>query len=90
MSFKTFWLILRISWKVKKTFRLKQLYLNFDTNDVINNAYLIPVFVNLNRNNIDLNVNYHGDFEMIIRIENNIFRILVVTLQTYLHHKKIL
>lgn len=89
LSFQTFWLILQISWKVKKSFRLKKLFLNFDSNDVITNAYLIPVFVNLNRNNIDLNINYLGDFNMIVRIENNIFRILVVTIKTYLHLKKI-
>lgn len=89
MSFRTLWLILKISWSVKNSFKIKKLYLNFDSNDVIKNAYLIPVFVNINCNNINLNVNYQQDFEMIVRIENNIFRILVVTIRTYLHHKKI-
>jgi len=89
-EFKTIWLIIKIAWNIVRSFRFKKLYLNFDSTDIMTNASLIPVFVNLNRNNIDLNVNYHGDFEMIIRIENNIFRILVVTIQTFLHHKKVL
>ena len=89
-SFRTIWLIKKIAWKIIKSFRLKKLYLNLDTDDVITNAYLIPVFATLHRNNINLNVNYSGDFAIIINIQNNIFRMLIVTLQTYLQHKKIL
>ena len=81
---------MKIIRKTIRSFRLKALYLSIDTDDVVTNAYLIPVFAGLNRRNINLNVNYTGNFDMIINIENNIFRILVVTIQTYLHHKKIL
>ncbi|MCD4728987.1 MAG: hypothetical protein K8R74_00170 [Bacteroidales bacterium] len=84
------WLLMKIIRKTIRSFKLKTLYLNLDTDDVISNACLIPVFANLHRDNINLNVNYAGDFEMIINIENNIFNILVVTIKTYLHHKKIL
>jgi len=87
---KTILLIKNIVWKTFKSFRLKKLYINLDTNDVMANAYLIPVFANLYRNNINLNVNYSGDFRMVINIENNIFRMLVITIQTYIRHKKIL
>lgn len=89
-ALRTILLIKNIVWKIVKSFRLKKLYINMDTNDVMANAYLIPVFANLHRNNINLYVNYSGDFKVIINIENNIFRMLVVTIQTYLHHKKIL
>lgn len=88
--FKTIWLIINIVWKVVGSFRLKKLYANIDTDDVMVNAGLIPVFANLHRNNINLNVNYSGDIAMIISIQNNIFRILVVALHTFLKHKKIL
>lgn len=88
-GFKTIWMLIKIAWNVITSFRFKKLYLNFDSNDIMTNAYLVPVFVNLNGNNIDLNVNYIGNFEMIVKIENNIFRILVVTIRTYFHHKKI-
>lgn len=76
--------------KIIKSSRLKTLYLDIDTEDVISNAYLIPVFAGLHRNNINLSVNYAGNVEMIINVENNIFRIVVVAIQTFLHHKKIL
>jgi len=87
---KTILLIIKIFRKIVKSSRLKTLYLNIDTDDVITNAYLIPIFAGLHRNNINLSVNYNGNVEIIIRIENNIFHMLVVTIQTFLHHKKIL
>ncbi len=90
LGYKAIWLFLKISRKTLKSFKLKILYLNIDTNDVIKNAYLIPVFSNLHRNNIRLNVNYTGDFNLILNVENNIFRMLVVAIHTYFQHKNIL
>jgi hypothetical protein len=87
---KTIWLMTKIFRKIIKSSRLKTLYLNIDTEDVITNAYLIPIFAGLHRNNINLSVNYAGNVEMIINVENNIFHMLIVTIQTFLHHKKIL
>lgn len=89
LGYKAIWLFLKISRKTLKSFKLKKLYLNIDTDDVITNAYLIPVFANLHRNNTKLYVNYSGDFNMIINVENNIFRMLVVSIYTYFKHKKI-
>jgi len=90
LGYRAIWLFLKISRKTLRSFKLKKLYLNIDTDDAITNAYLIPVFANLHRKNIKLFVNYTGELKMIINVENNIFRMLVVTIQTYLYHKKIL
>ena len=87
---RTIWLMMKIFRKIIKSSRLKTLYLNIDTEDVISNAYLIPIFAGLHRNNINLSVNYAGNVEMIINVENNIFHMLIVTIQTFLHHKKII
>ncbi len=86
----TIWFMTKVVRKILGSCRLKKLYLNIDTEDVITNAYLIPIFAGLHRNNINLNINYTGNVEMIIDVENNIFHILKVTIQTFLHHKKII
>jgi len=67
---KTIWLMTKIFRKIIKSSRLKTLYLNIDAEDVITNAYLIPIFAGLHRNNINLSVNYAGNVEMIINVEN--------------------
>lgn len=87
---KTIRLIINLAKNNIKSFKLKQLYLNIDTDNVITNAYLVPVFSVLHQKNIKLHVNNSGNVEMIVHIQNNIFHMLVVTISTYLKHKHII
>ena len=89
-EFKTIWLFIKIFWKVIKSSKIKKLKFSIDTDDVIKNAYLIPVFAAVNRKNINLNVNYSGRLSLIVDFENNIFNMLFVTIKTCLRHKKII
>lgn len=86
MTRKRIRLIMRIIWKIIRSFRLKQLKLNIDTGDVIRNAYLIPVFSFAYRENIRLSVNYESRNEFILHFENTIGRIILQTLQVYINH----
>lgn len=86
-----FKLVYKLVVNVLGSFKVKILAINIDTDDVITNAYLIPIFVGINtKKNINFTVNYQGDISAEFDVQNNIFRILRIALSTYLKHKKIL
>jgi hypothetical protein len=73
--------LLSIAWQSIKKSKLKKLYLDLDTSNVIINANLYPVFELLNeRPRIDLNINYAGNFALSLDAQNNLwilFRVLI-------------
>lgn len=74
---KTFWQFIRKS-------KLKEFYLNIDTKNVIANSLLFPVFAVLNtRHNVDLNINYSGNFSLILDIRNNLLNFIVVIIKNW-------
>lgn len=78
---KTFWQIIRKS-------RLKEFYLNIDTKNVITNSLLFPVFAVFNtKSNVDMNVNYHGNFSLILDVRNNLLNFIVVIIKNLLKRK---
>lgn len=87
-SFEKFRLLIKIVWNVILSSKLKIFELNIDTDDVVKNSYLIPVFINLNtRNNINLNVNYHGRQSLVTEFQNTAYRMIKVALITLIKHK---
>jgi hypothetical protein len=71
----------KLGWKVFKTLRLKKFDIDIDTGDVIHNAWLIPVFVQFNGENVNFRVNYQGVVSIVLILENSIFRILVILMK---------
>lgn len=62
---------------VWKSFKLEKLRLQLDTDDYCRNAYLAPVFHLLsNGKNRQLSVNFSGDIELILIVQNRLIRIL--------------
>lgn len=61
---------------VANSFKVKRIYVNIDTKDYIQNALLFPLFFLLNTKKRQLYINYFGRNEVILVIENNIYRIL--------------
>lgn len=59
-----------------RSFKVKRIYVNIDTKDYIQNALLFPLFFLLNTKKRQLSINYFGRNELILVIENNIYRIL--------------
>ena len=61
-----------------RTFEVKRLRLHIDTDDFIINSYLYPVFYFLNRNREerDLRINYHGEALFQLIVENRLYRLL--------------
>jgi hypothetical protein len=72
---RTFWQIIRKS-------RLKELYLNIDTKNVITNSLLFPVFAVFNtKPNVDLNVNFTGNFSLILDVRNNLLNFFIIIIR---------
>ena len=55
--------LIQVAWQAIKKSKLRKLYLDLDTSNVIINANLFPVFELMNdRPRINLNINYSGNF----------------------------
>ncbi|HPE57141.1 MAG TPA: hypothetical protein P5514_12240 [Bacteroidales bacterium] len=87
LNLKTIRLILKIVWKVMRSFKLKKFSLNIDTGNVITNAYLFPVFAVFGGRKYQLSVNYASKNEFIIHYQNNLLTILSHIIVTFINHK---
>jgi hypothetical protein len=68
---------LSIAWQSAEKSTINELYLDLDTGNVIINAHLFPVFELMSeRPRIDLNVNYVGNFALVLDFQNNILNLL--------------
>lgn len=61
---------------VVNSFKVREFYLNLDTDDYILNSYLVPVFFFLSRNRNGWNINYKGESELRLSVENSPWRII--------------
>jgi hypothetical protein len=60
----------RMMLKMFRSFKLKQFEMNLDTGDFFWNALLIPVFVNINRENHFVHINFMDRNSLHLKIEN--------------------
>lgn len=79
--------ILKLFWNIVMSFKLKQLKLNIDTGDVIQNAHLIPVFSMVYKNNVQLSINFEDKNEFILHFENNIGTIIFQIVSAFIKNK---
>lgn len=69
-------------WKKKgirllRSFEVKAFRLILDTNNMIYNAYLYPIFYFLSKNNKQLGISYQGESELLLVVKNRPYRILL-------------
>jgi hypothetical protein len=68
---------LKVARRLWESFHLLQFRLNIDTDDYVWNAYLYPVFHSISsRKKMDWTINFEGQTELLLVIENRLFRIL--------------
>jgi len=81
-------LILKMARSGIQSFKVRKFSLSIDTDDVVWNGYLIPVFnfANLNKS-IQLEVNYSHENKLIILVENCLFLLLYNLIKTYIKFK---
>lgn len=77
----------KIFWKVWRTFRIRKIMLLLDTNNMLTNAHLIPVFAIVSRDRIQLKVNYSGQNGIHIIIYNKLYIILLTVIKSFIKHK---
>ena len=68
-----------------KTFQLNALKIDIDTDDYILNAQLIPVFMWVNNDVIQLKVNYEGKLRLYLLINNRLINMLPVVIKYFLN-----
>jgi len=61
---------------VLRSFRVQEFYLNIDTDDYATDALLYPVAVMFSRPNRQLSINFLGEVELRLQIQNNLQRML--------------
>jgi len=62
--------------RVLKSFKIKRLYLDIDTGDSIANAKLFPLFAFINYKIGNFNINFEGENQMTLYIQNRPIRII--------------
>ena len=69
-------------WQIITGFKVSRFWLDIDTSNVILNANLYPLFVCASQHpDIDLNINYSGNFGIVLDAKNNLFRIITVIIR---------
>lgn len=61
---------------LSRTFKVKACSLNLDTDNYLWNAYLFPVFYFLNTPQRSLRINFKGEFQCQLIVENRLYRLL--------------
>jgi hypothetical protein len=62
--------------RLLKSFQVKVFRLNMDTDDYVYNSYLYPIFYFLSKGNRRLRINYQGEGELVLVVQNRPWRLI--------------
>lgn len=62
--------------RIFRSFKIKSFMVNLDTDDYVLNGYLFPLFYYLGRKGNHLKINFQGNLEINIIVENRLYKIL--------------
>jgi len=65
-----------------RTFRIRKLHLNIDTEDVVLNARLIPIFSAINTEDIRLQANFEGNASLLLDVRTRLGALLWAFIKT--------
>ena len=68
--------MLRKAIRVMRTFRVTQWEMDVDTGDYVWNAWLYPVGHWMSKGNRHIRVNFRGENEWLLTVENRLYRIV--------------
>ena len=71
---------MRKGMRVLRSFEVKAFRLNLDTDDYVYNSYLFPLFYFLSKGKRQLSINYRGEAELLLIVENRLYRMLIALL----------
>ena len=81
-------LYLKSAIELIRSFRFKRLNIELDTGDYTLNARLIPVILLARRQNIEVSVNFIENNNLIMIIQNRIYRIVWQAIKFYINYRK--
>ena len=67
---------------IVRSFRIRNLYLNIDTDDFMLNAWLIPLFSTMNYGNVQMNVNFEGTASLLLHIRTRLGALIWAFIKT--------
>ncbi|MCK4678286.1 MAG: hypothetical protein KAT48_09155 [Bacteroidales bacterium] len=87
---KTAPMLLRYIFKGLKTFNIRYFRVNFDTDDFVRNAQLVPyiTYLNTRYENMNLSINFTGESFAIMMIQNRIYKLLIVAVKYLINKHK--
>jgi hypothetical protein len=65
-----------------RAFRIKRLEADIDTDDFTLNAWLVPVFSMVNRENVQLQVNFEGHHSLVLDLRVTLGTLLWIIIKT--------
>ena len=69
-----------------RSFRIRKLHLDLDTDDSIMNAWLVPVFSIVNTQNIQVRVNFEGISSLTLDLRTRLGSLLWIFIRTNINH----
>ena len=72
-----------------RSFRIRNLHLDLDTEDFILNAWLIPVFSIINNENIRMRVNFEGSSSLALDLRTRLGTLLWIFIKSNINHSLI-
>jgi hypothetical protein len=69
-----------------RSFRIRKLHLDLDTEDSIVNAWLVPVFSVVNTENIQMRVNFEGTFSLALDLRTHLGALLWIFIKSNINH----
>ena len=73
--------------EILRSFKVLYFNMNIDTGNYMINGALIPVFVNISKNEFDLRVNFNSEFYLSAKIKNNLIKIIIPITKFFIIHK---
>ena len=74
----------KLIWPVIKTFQLKRVVAEIDTDNYVLNAQLIPIFMWIGNDAIRLSINFEGRVSLYVLINNRLVRIIPIVVRYFL------
>lgn len=69
--------------RIIQSFKIEKAKVTIDTGDAIFNAWLLPVFLALNKPDFTFSINYNGANSIFLIVQNRLMRILLLSLRFY-------
>lgn len=79
--------ILKLFFRILKTFNIRKIESDLDTGDFPLNAQLIPLFYSMNRRNVTLSVNFNGINNLYLVVYTRLYKVIYQIIKNLMFNK---